>query len=290
MSAYINEKFVNQPYIPIEDLGFLRGYGVFEYLRAYNGKLFHLKEHLIRLLYSAHAIGLSSPKSLEELMQIANELASKQPTVRLIITGGISQDEFISSQSAFYGTSAPLLSQISPFPIALKSTKLQRSFASVKTLHYIPGIIARKEAVQQGFQEALFTTSQGEILEATTSNVFVWKKDRLITSNSDQILRGITRALILRLVKGEFIVEERPLFYEELSEVTEAFTSSSIKEILSVSQIDCFQFLGGPYTNRLKQLFSHYIASAKWEELDPESYLPRSYLSNAKTLCGNFSI
>lgn len=278
MTAYINDQFVNQPHIPIEDLGFLRGYGVFEYLRSYNGELFHLKEHLLRLFHSAHAIGLSSPKSLEEIAHIAKELATKQPTVRLIITGGQSRDGFTSLQSAFYGISTPLPPSLSLLPIALQTTKLQRSFASVKTLNYVPAIVALKKAKAQGFQEALFTNHRGEILEATTSNVFVWKKDRLITSDSSQILRGITRALILRLAKSEFSIEERPLLYEELSEVTEAFTSSSIKEILSISQIDHFRFPGGPYTNRLKELFSQYISSAKWEELPLESYLPNPHL------------
>lgn len=266
MLAYINGEFVKDERVSIRDLGFLRGYGVFEYLRTYNGKLFHLKEHLKRLEHSAEMIGIKLPKSLAEIGEIAETLVINECTIRIIVTGGISPDGITPVQSALYVMMYPLVEQPRQ-PIRLMSTSLQRFLPEAKTLNYISAIMALKDAQGKGAHEALYVSESKEILETTTSNIFFVKGNRIITSDSSNILRGITRAIVMRLAQDDFLVEQRPIFYDELGTFEEAFTTSSIKEIVTISQIDSHNFEVGPKIKRLNQLYYAYTSSGSWNDL-----------------------
>ena len=96
--CYVNGRFVptSEASLPVQDLAILRGYGVFDFLRTYNGKLFKLREHLLRLENSAQAIWLDLPGSLDEIEAIVYDTLKRnnlpEANVRIVVTGGVSPD------------------------------------------------------------------------------------------------------------------------------------------------------------------------------------------------------
>jgi branched-chain amino acid aminotransferase len=280
---YLNNKYCteNEAVISVLDLGLLRGYGVFDYLRTYQRRPFHLREHLLRLQYSAKVIGLSLPNSLEEIEKIILNLiehSSEDPlSIKILVTGGVSSDHFLPEEkSSLILHAYPLKEYPSHFyqeGIQTVTTMLGRIFPQSKTLNYIPAITILKNA--KNAKEAFYLNAKREFLEGTTSNFFVFKNRRLITPHSEELLLGITREIVLRLGKEHFEVEERPIAYEEIETFDECFLTSSTRELLPVVQID-EKKIGkgspGPLTRHLRELFTAYTEQTEWPLLQIARY------------------
>ncbi|HEY5259253.1 MAG TPA: aminotransferase class IV, partial [Rhabdochlamydiaceae bacterium] len=156
MTIYVNGHFVqeSEAKISVLDLGLLRGFGVFDYLRTYHGKPFHLKEHLERLSYSAEQIGLHLPYALSEVEGIIVQLLEKngypESSIKIVLTGGVSADQLFPDQKS---SLIILVYPLKPFPescytqgIKVTTTTLARSIPTSKTLQYTPAIIALQQA------------------------------------------------------------------------------------------------------------------------------------------------
>ncbi len=278
---YVNGSYVDdhQAVIATTDLGLVRGYGVFEYLRTYQGSPFHLSDHLARLRYSAHQIGLTPPKTDEEIEIIIDTLLREngyaESGIKIVLTGGESCDQFTpDGRSSIIVMAYPHKPPPEVFyrnGISVVTTSLQRSIPESKTLHYTPAIIALKKATVQGAQEALYLNAQREILEATTSNFFAIKGNVLITPENDEVLLGITREVILRLAEGQLRVEKRTLCYDEIRQIDEAFITASNKEVMPVVKIDQHE-IGhahvGPLTRWFMEQFRVYTQLPNWCKLN----------------------
>jgi branched-chain amino acid aminotransferase len=277
---YLNGVYVreDEAKIPIVDLGVVRGYGIFDYLRTYRGVPFHLWEHLLRLKYSAEQIGLHLPNTMEEIEKIILKLLCEnnfpESSIKIVVTGGLSSDHMMPEKNS---TLMILVYPFKPFPeefytqgIRAITTPLFRPVPFAKTTHYIPAIMALHKAREVGAHEALYLNAEREVLEATTSNFFALKKGTLITPASEEILYGITREVILKIASCP--VEIRPIRYEELASLDEAFISSSNREIMPISQIDDFCFELGPKTRELKEQFRNYTSQGSWEALKIPRY------------------
>lgn len=286
---YINGSFLEDEDAKISalDLGLIRGYGVFDYMRTYKGKPFHLNEHLLRLQYSAEQIGLDLSISLQEVRGIIEHLLEKcrypESSIKIIATGGISSDYLMpqSNPSLIVHVYSHNGYPDSHYSDGIKAitTPLFRSIPLSKTIQYTPAIIALREAHLQNAQEALYLNSRSEILEATTSNFFAFKDDVLITPPQEEILLGITREVVLRLAKDHFKIDVRPLPYEEIETLSEAFISASNKEVMPLVQIDDIAIGSGKVgknTQRMMQLFETYTQSLDWPDLNIARY-ERSY-------------
>lgn len=255
--------------ISVLDLGLLRGVAVFDFLRTYRGKPFHLREHLLRLRYSAENTGLSLPYSFEEIEAIVMRLLAgrteTESCIKMIVTGGESPDQLLPSEkSSFIAFVYPQ----TPYPathfsrgISAVTTKNTRSLPSCKTMQYLAAILALREGKKQGASEALYLNANEEILEASTSNFFAFRKRVLLTPPEDEILVGITREVVLRICKESFPIEIRPIPKEEIAEFDEAFVTASNKEVMPLVRIDD-RIIGngsvGPLTRQVMDLFAEY--------------------------------
>lgn len=287
---YLNGRYCKEEEakISVLDLGLIRGYGVFDYLRTYQGRPFHLREHLLRLKYSAELVGLSLPHSLEEIEAIIFNLieqSSQDPlSIKILVTGGISADQFLPEESP------SLIVHVYPFKgypphfynegIKTVTTSLGRIFPQSKTLNYLPAITILKN--EKKAKEALYLNAKREFLEGTTSNFFAFKNKRLITPQSEELLLGITREVVLQLARKHFEVEERPIAYEETKAFEECFITSSVRELLPVIQIDDKKIgngTPGPLTNCLHELFTAYTRQTEWPPLQIARYEDRKILA-----------
>lgn len=265
---YIDGEFVREEdaTIAASDLSVLRGYGVFDYMRTYNGHPFYLDAHLDRLSNSAQLIGLQLPHSQDEIRQIILDTIARnnheEYNVRIVVTGGSSPDNIIP-----IGESR-LLVYITPFKpmpqewytdgIKVVTEHSERAIPQAKTINYIPAIIALNRASAVQALDAIYVTPDGHVLEGTTTNIFAFIGDTLVTAE-DGILHGITRRVALQLAAEQFKVETRPLLLDELLKADEVFLTSSNKEICPIRQVDDQVFTApGPNTQRLMAAFTAY--------------------------------
>jgi branched-chain amino acid aminotransferase len=268
---YVGGRWVHphEATISINDVAVLRGYSAFEALRTYNQRPFHLDEHLTRLYRSAELIELEIPWTREYVAAIINEVIRrnnyKHAAIRILVTGGESEDSILP-------IGKPLLAvMISQLPerdmqrfaqgYKLITTAFQRTAPEAKTTNYLVAIRALKEAARRNATDALFVNKQDHVLEATRSNFFIFRGDTLVTPGKG-ILMGITRNVVLKLARGRFHIEERPILLEELAQADEAFITSSSKEIMPVVQIDDVTIgkgESGPRTYELEQRFIELV-------------------------------
>lgn len=271
---YLNGEYVaaSQATLRLNDLGIVRGYGVFDLLRTYDGKLFKLHEHVLRLQRSAAAIGLDLPYGPEEIEHLARETYARNQianaTIRIVVTGGAA-DDFMTPPNR--PTLAVLIEPIAPSSndqytkgVKLVTTELERIMPTVKSLNYITAIMAMKEAKKAGAVEALYRTKDGRVTEGTRANFFIIRGQKLITPQ-EEVLGGITRDVVIEIAEDDFQVREAPIAYAELETCDEAFITSSTKEILPVVQIDDITIGAGrpgPNTRKLMDLFHTYVNAA----------------------------
>lgn len=271
---YVDGEWVHpdQARISINDIAVLRGYSAFEALRTYDRCPFHLNEHLDRLYRSGAVIDLEIPATREEIAKLVQEAIDRNPyrhaSVRLLVTGGESEDGVLASGSPRLIVMISALGERDMERFArgytLITTHLQREAPEAKTSNYTSAVRALKEAARRKADDALFVNARGHVQEATRSNFFLFLGDTLVTPR-EEVLIGITRNVVLELARGRFQIEERPILLEELALASEAFLTSSSKEIVPVVRID-EQIIGdgkpGPRTTELEQLFIAALSEA----------------------------
>jgi len=265
---YINGRWVhpNEATISINDVAVLRGYSVFESLRTYDRRPFHLDEHLQRLYRSAALIELEIPFAPEFVAKLIHEAIErntyKHASIRLLVTGGESEDGVMPGDQPGVAVLVTQLGErdMERFARGIKliTTSLQRTTPEAKTSNYEAAIRALKEAKKHDASDALFVNKQGHVLEGTRSNFFVFRGDTLVTPGKG-VLIGVTRKTVLELAKGRFPIEERPILLSELSQVDEAFITSSSKEITPVVRIDDVTIGDGKPGPRTYELEQHFI-------------------------------
>lgn len=244
---YVDGEFMaaDKAVIPVDDLAVLRGVGVCDLMRTYKGNPYFLREHVERLKASAMQINLNLKWSCDEIEQIIlTTLAKNHPideaNIRVIITGGSSPDFMTPQQPRLL----VLITTIPPIPavwyekgVKVITVEAQRDVPEAKSLSYIPATIALKQAKSQNAIEALYMDKQGFVTEGTTSNLFAFINNELITSDQ-KVLKGITRKVILSLTESMFTTKFKTLHINELIKADEVFISGTNKGIVPVIQVD----------------------------------------------------
>lgn len=273
--CYLNGKYVafEQACLPLNDLGIVRGYGVFDFLRTYNGVPFKLREHVQRLQNSAKIIGLSLPWSTEEIEAITQDTLEKnnlpEANIRIVVTGGSSAD-FITPLGQ--PSLMVIVTPVSKFPgeyyeqgVKVITAQIERFLPTAKSLNYISAIGALQKAKLTNAVEALYINQQGHVLEGTTTNFFVFRESQLITPK-EGILNGITKDVVLEIAKNKFEIVEQPIYYSDLSSCDEAFITATNKEIMPVVQVDELHISKGKpgeKTQLIMELFHNYTRLGK---------------------------
>ncbi len=245
---YVNGDFVPaaDAVLPASDLALLRGYGIFDFLRTYGGKPFQLGAHLRRLIRSAALLDLHCPWDIEELDEIVMETLGRnsfdETGIRLVVTGGDSPDGFMpAAASRLLVMATPAKRMAAHYyeqGAAVVTVEAQRYLPEAKTINYIPGISAHKKAlkINRAAVDAIYTVA-GKALEGTRSNTFIFKDGTWITPASDLLL-GVTRAEVIKLIQADGGLELREISREEYQSADEVILTSSSKEVMPVVNVD----------------------------------------------------
>jgi 4-amino-4-deoxychorismate lyase len=249
-----------EPVIRADDEGLLRGRAAFETLRVYGGRPFRLEEHLDRLTASAASIGLPAVERCRLQVLVGLVLPKAEhgdATLRLVWTAGPARG--IPSALALLGEIPDwieLARERGATAVSLLGVRAAAPWLlpGVKSTSYAVNMAAEDEARRRGADEALFVDGEGVVLEGTVTNVWWRVGDTLYTPSLDLgILAGVTRATLMELAPASgYRVEEGTYPLERLLAAEEAFTSSSVRELMPLTEIDGSLLERGPAVDILQ--------------------------------------
>jgi branched-chain amino acid aminotransferase len=262
--------------ISVFDHGLLYGDGVFEGIRAYNGRVFKLERHIERLFDSAKAIRLAIGHSPAEVCALVVETcrrnAIRDGYIRLVVTrgpGDLGIDPrkcprteliVIARQLTMYAAAAAGITVVTS---TFRRNAPDATSPSIKSLNYLNNILARIEANDRGADEALMLDGQGYVAEATVDNFFIVSGQTLLTPPTATNLKGVTRETILEIAASLGITAEaRPFTLFDVWTSQEAFICGTGAEVVPVLSVDG-RTIGaggiGPVTARIVQAYHEFV-------------------------------
>ncbi|PIV53804.1 MAG: branched-chain-amino-acid transaminase [Elusimicrobia bacterium CG02_land_8_20_14_3_00_37_13] len=258
MKIWLNGKFVDREKanISVFDHGLLYGDGVFEGIRAYDGRVFRLKEHLDRLYNSAKAILLKIPLSKEQMGKAVLSAVRKNKLhnayIRLVVTRGpgdlgldprkcrvpsmfIIVDKIVLYSQEYYTNGLKIITA------ATRRNPPCAISPHIKSLNYLNNILAKIEAIKADVPEAIMLNEKKQVVECTGDNVFIIKNGKLISPpTSAGALPGITRNAVMELARRKLKIpaEERLFKMEQVYNADECFLTGTAAEVVPVVVVD----------------------------------------------------
>ncbi|OUJ19239.1 Branched-chain amino acid aminotransferase/4-amino-4-deoxychorismate lyase IlvE [Methanonatronarchaeum thermophilum] len=274
--VYIDGDYVHEEEasVSVFDHGLLYGDGVFEGIRAYEGKVFKLEEHIDRLYRSAKAIKLDIPITKKEMNQAIiktlqkNEL--KNAYIRPLITRGVGSLGLdpqkcpkptviiiVQEWDAMYGD---LYSQgLKAVTVAVRRNSIDALPPNIKSLNYLNNILAKIEANVKGGDEAIFLNQQGKISEGSGDNLFIIQDNQIYTPPALNNLKGITRKTAIDIAKNKGIeVQETDLGLFDIYTADEIFVTGTAAEIAPIVKVDGRQIGDGNPGKITKKLMDKF--------------------------------
>lgn len=254
---YLNGKYVpeEEARVSVFDHGFLYGDGVFEGIRAYNGRVFKLDEHLERLYESAKSIMLEVPESFAEMKEATLETIRQNGLtdayIRIVVSRGTG-DLGLDPRKCPKATTVIIASTIVLFPqelyekglsvitVATRRNVPDALDPKIKSLNYLNNILVKIEANRAGVLEAIMLNAQGYVSEGSGDNVFIVKRGKILTPPTYVgALEGITRQVVMDLAaKAGYVLLERPFTRHDLYIADECFLTGTAAEVIPVIEVD----------------------------------------------------
>ena len=288
MKVYIDGNYYDEKNakVSVFDHGLLYGDGVFEGIRAYNGRVFKLKEHIDRLFCSAKAILLDIPLSHAAVMKAVVDTCRRNKLrdgyIRLVVTRGVGTLG-LNPNRCKRPSIIVIADKIQLYPaamyergMAIVTVPTTRNLhnavnPAIKSLNYLNNILAKIEANIAGVEEAIMLNAEGFVAECTGDNIFILKEGQMFTPPlSAGALYGITRGVVMGLAREAGIPASEPnLTRYDLFNADECFLTGTGAELIPVTKIDG-RVIGsgkpGPITKRLVKSY-HALTQASGEPI-----------------------
>ena len=278
---YIDGQYLpkSQAKVSVFDHGFLYGDGIFEGIRAYNGRIFKCTEHIDRLYTGAKAIDLQIPLSKEEmteaLLETCRRNSIKEGYIRLIVSRGVGDLGLSPTKCPKPGVTI-IADSIALYPQEMYEKGMKVITAStrrnnpasldpqIKSLNYLNNILAKIEADRAGVPEAIMLNSVGLVCECTGDNIFLIKDEVLYTPPVYVgALDGITRGVAMEIAQSmgyKAVEKEFTLF--NVYGADECFFTGTAAEIIGVTEVDgrvIGSGVAGQITRKLMEKFKEYV-------------------------------
>lgn len=278
---YLNGQLVpkSQAVVSVFDHGFLYGDGIFEGIRIYDGVIFRLDEHLVRLYESAKSILLTIPLTFDEMADAivetvrANHLQSGY--IRVVVSRG-EGDLGLDPRSCPRANVVVIADTVRLFPqelydhgLRIVTVPTQRNSPAalnpqIKSLNYLNSVLVKMEAANSGVLEALTVNAQGYVCEGSGDNVFIVKRGKVYTPPIYLgALDGITRRAIMDVCeKLELPLSETPFTRHDVYVADECFLTGTAAEVIPVIEVDGREIGNGkpgPITQQLLKEFRKIV-------------------------------
>ena len=275
--AFVNGRFMPlaRARVSVEDRGFQFGDGIYELIRTYGGRFFHLKDHLERLEQSAKAIGLSIVYSKSRWKEILEKVHARSgyPEAKLYIQitrGAAPRDHSFPKKARMsvivtVRKLVPLRPELREKGASVVTvTDLRWGRCDIKTVNLLPNVMARQKARSDGAFEALFVRD-GLVTEGAGSNVFAVIGGRIVTPpKGPAILPGITRDLVIAQAReGRDPLLEKGISLEDLLRAEEVFLTGTTVEILPVVQVDGKTIGDGRPGRTTRRLYQQFLQTTR---------------------------
>lgn len=269
----------NSARLSVYDHGALYGDGVFEGIRAYNGRIFECDAHLRRLWDSARAIRLSIPLTPEQFQSaIEQTIKANNFTdcyIRAVVTRGPG-DLGIDPRKSPKPVVFIIADKIAIYPpemyekgISVVTSSWVRNHPNatpprVKGLNYLNNVLAKIEANDAGAHDALMLNHLGNVAELTAANVFIYRHGKLATPGvTEGILEGVTRRVMMEIAAGQGLtVVERTIDRFDVYSADEMFATGTGVEAIPITRVDgrvIGSGVAGPVTTRLLEAFRRHV-------------------------------
>ena len=277
MQIFLNDRIVpeHEAVVSVFDHGFLYGDGIYETMRAYDGKVFMLGRHIERLGRSAGLIRLHIPEpqvitgAVYAALQ-ANGL--KSAYIRVSVSRGkgpVGLDPALCPRPTF----VVIAEEFRAYPdelyaggVKLIIARTRRNLIEaldpkIKSLNFLNNILAKIEAKERNAYEAIMLNANGFIAEGTVCNIFFVRDGVLCTPSAEVgVLDGITRELVIGLAKKDGIpVAEGRYLPEDIFRASEVFFTNTTSEIMPVAQIEDTRYGVGAATGALRRRYREYV-------------------------------
>lgn len=257
IQVYVDGKFYpkEEAKVSVFDHGFLYGDGVFEGIRAYNGCVYRLTEHLDRLYASAKAIWLDVPISWKEMEEVVLEACRinnlRDAYIRLVVSRGYG-DLGLDPRKCPKATVVCIADSINLYPpevytvgmkvisVGTRRNPVDTLSPQIKSLNYLTGIMAKISAITLGYPEVIMLNGQGYVCEGTGDNIFIIKNGKIITPPAYLgILPGITRDSVMKMAREMgYSVEEGVFTLFDVYTADEMFLTGTAAEVIPVVSAD----------------------------------------------------
>jgi branched-chain amino acid aminotransferase len=266
--------------VSVLDNGFTFGDSVYETLRTYAGRPFHLDRHLRRLRQSAARLAIAVPHGDGELAARVDDVLARagndESYIRLVVSRGVGDISYRFDR-VLGPTVVVLVKPYEPWPaecytegidVVVSPVRRNHRLAldpAIKSCNLINNILAMQDAQARGAREPIMLNHDGDVAEGAGSNVFLVARGALVTPPLEAgILAGVTREVVLGIARGLGIdAREETVRAADLMAAEEAFITSTLKEVCPVRAIDG-QPVGrgrtGPVTRRLLEAYREYAA------------------------------
>ena len=271
---FLNGRFVErrEAAAPALDRGLLYGYGLFETMRSYGGRVFRLEEHYRRLCEGAAVLDLPPPAFALDDLRVAidallRENGLEDARIRLTVTAGPENGDGQVLLVATALTDYP--QELYERGMAAVTSAIRRNETSplsrVKSLNCLDNILAREDARRRGADHAILLNTRGFVAEGSASNVFLVSDGRLLTPGIESgALPGITRAAVIELAREAGIAcAEGEVEATTLASAAEAFLTNSILGVMPLTRLDGRAVGGGrpgPTTRAISRLYDQAVA------------------------------
>jgi branched-chain amino acid aminotransferase len=273
MFIYLNGRLVEDrdACVSVYDHGFLYGDGIYETMRAYDGKVFMLDRHIERLERSASLVRLKLPDTAvirDAVYGVINANDLRSAYVRVTVSRGkgpVGLDPALCPEPTvvviaenFAGYPEKYFSEgVRLIIAATRRNSVAALDPKIKSLNFLNNILAKIEAKDRNAYEAIMLNLEGFIAEGTVSNIFFVKDGALCTPALEVgVLDGITRELVVSVAEKDGIrIKEGRFLPEDIYSASEVFFTNTTSEIMPVSSVDEASFPVGMLTGRLRMLY-----------------------------------
>jgi len=268
---WINGELVagDDAHLSVDDHGLTVGDGCFETTPIVRGTPFAMRRHLARLRHSLAGLGIELATTDDELRQACQQVADANPEasiIRLTVTAGagpLGSGRGEGPPTVMIGAAPSRGWDATAAVVTVPWPRNERgALAGIKSTSYAENVVALAHAKQRSASEAIFPNTLGQLCEGTGTNIVVEHNGRLVTPTlASGCLAGVTRALVIETSD----VDELDVPIEVLETTSEAFLTSSTRDVMPIVRIDERALEPGPLTAAAATALAELMAT----DLDP---------------------